>query len=76
MTFRDSPKPDNGENASRQDYKITKVVPEGHPREHGKRSVECCTHSAIDGDNEAHDRVSQDAGADGHSPIQADLNHR
>ena len=39
VDFLNSPEPDNGENTSRQDYEVAKVISEGHPREDGEGCV-------------------------------------
>jgi hypothetical protein len=41
-----------------------------------KNTTHSGTHSAIDGNDEAHDKVAKDTGADCHSPTEADINHR
>jgi hypothetical protein len=67
--------PDNGENTARQDNKVTEEVAEWHTCKHRERSVKGSTHSAVDGDDETHDGVSEHTGSNGHSPAETDCNH-
>ena len=85
---KNQPEPDDSEDAAGQHDKVAEVVAKWHTCENGERSVKLyqvssaqlfskdtthrSTHSAIDGNDDTHDSVAKDTGADCHFPAEAD----
>lgn len=91
FSWAHSPQPHDGKDAARQYDKVGEVVAEWHTCEHGewsvklfevsvnhppeKKSTYSGTYSAICRNYQAHESVTEDACAYGHSPAETNRNH-
>jgi hypothetical protein len=68
-------KPDDGEDSAGEDNEVAEVVSKRHASEDREGSMQSGSYASIDGDDNAHDKIAEHAGPDGHFPIQTDGNH-